>query len=218
MENIGRGAWPCASTKNQRYFHKSIRLKGYDYTRPGSYFITLCTGHHQALFGDIIDGEMILNEWGRIIKDYIDKIPDHYANVEIDRYVIMPNHVHMIVVLWLEKESCNGTANQINVEAIHELPLRDRMKTRRKMKLPKIVGWLKMNASKQINIKRKISVQSIWQRNYYEHIIRNERELNNIRRYIINNPPNWEYDRENRNGIPIDEKKKFWLRFYNEYE
>jgi len=86
------------------------------------------------------------------------------------------------------------------------------------MKLPKIIGWLRMNANKQINILRITSDQSIWQRNYYEHIIRNEQEFNRISLYIINNPTNWEYDRENRNGKPIDEKKKFWSKFLNEIE
>jgi putative transposase len=84
------------------------------------------------------------------------------------------------------------------------------------MILPKIIGRLKMNASKQINILNATPGHSIWQRNYYEHVIRDEKDLNKIRRYIINNPPKWEYNRENQNGFPIDEKKTFWSKFLNE--
>jgi len=78
--------------------------------------------------------------------------------------------------------------------------------------------YFKMNSSKQINIIKGTAGQSIWQRNYYEHIIRSEEELNKIRCYIINNPPKWEYDQENSYGKSIDEKIKFWLKFLNEFE
>jgi len=84
--------------------------------------------------------------------------------------------------------------------------------------IPTIIRSFKSAVTKQINIINHTPGQSIWQRGYYEHIIRDERELNRIRRYIINNPAKWEYDRENRNGIPIDEKKKFWNRFLDEFD
>jgi len=192
--------------------YKSIRLKGYDYSQPGSYFVTICTKNRESLFGEIIDGEMVLNEIGKIVEKFLLEVPVHYPDVELDKYVVMPNHVHLIIVIYSSDDK------NIPVEAIHELLLRVRMKIRRKMVLPKIIGRFKMNTSKQINMHFKSPIQSIWQRNYYEHVIRNERELNKIRRYIFNNPPKWEYDQENRNGVPIDEKKKFWTKFLNEFD
>ena len=174
---------------------RSIRLKEYDYSRSGAYFITICTDKGKNVFGTIADGEMILNDYGVIADKYMEMIPQRFQDVKVDKYVIMPNHIHMIII--------------ISVEAIHELPLPPYVNnpgTRRKMLIPKIVGYYKMNVSRDINrIRHKIGFP-VWQRNYYEHIIRNEKELNRIRRYIINNPPKWEYDRENRNGVPIDEK------------
>ena len=191
-----------------KYHRRSIRLNHYDYSQPGSYFITICTHDKSPLFGGITNGEMVLNDLGKMVEKCILDIPVHFPDVELDKWVIMPNHVHMIIVIY---------PNENDKPFIHELPLRD-IKSRRKMLLPKIIGRFKMNCSKQINILQNTPGQSIWQRSYYEHIIRNENELNKIRRYIINNPPQWDYDEENRNGLPIDEKKAFWSKFLNEFE
>ncbi len=133
---------------------------------------------------------MGLNEYGKIVKEFIIAIPDRYQNVHLDYFVIMPNHIHAIIVI------------AGNVGAIHELPLRHKPALnhriyRRSMLLPKIIGWLKMNSSKQINQTRNTTVRPIWQRNYYERVIRNEIELNKIRQYIQNNPQQWDLDSEN---------------------
>ena len=189
------------------FYRRSIRLKEYDYSRPGAYFITICTDKGKNVFGAIADGEMQLDEYGVIAERYTEKISRRFQGAKVDKYVIMPNHIHMII--------------GIIVEAIHELPLQpdvDTLGTRRKMLIPKIVGYYKMNVSRDINRIQHKTAFPVWQRNYYEHIIRNERELNHIRRYVINNPAQWEYDRENRNGIPIDEKCKFWDKFLNELD
>ena len=204
-----RWGGPRTAIMKHSYFHKSIRLKGYDYTQPGAYFVTTCSRDRKPVFGTIIDGEIVLNDWGEIVRDLIEKIPDHFSNIEIDQSVIMPNHVHMIIVIWHNNESGNGTACRATTRERFGKPVQQ--------SIPTIIRSFKSAVSKQINTYRKSSGQSIWQRNYYEHIIRDERELNRIRRYVINNPPKWEYDRENRNGIPIDEKRKFWDRFLNEY-
>jgi len=122
----------------------------------------------------------------------------------------MPNHVHMIIVIWHNNESGNGTACRTPTVEKFGKPV--------KQSVPTIIRSYKSIVTKRINILRNTPGVSVWQRNYYEHIIRNEREMNRIRRYIINNPPNWEYDRENRNGLPVDEKKAFWSKFLNEFE
>ncbi|MFC1564128.1 transposase [candidate division KSB1 bacterium] len=137
-----------------------------------------------------------MNEISEIPQKYWLEIPHHYQNVVLDEFIIMPNHVHGIIVI-----TDSGTDY---VGAIHELPLHHElslqqdhhefMKQRRQMKLPKIIGRFKMITSKHINRIRQTPGIPVWQRNYYERIIRNEEELHEIREYIVNNPVNWEND------------------------
>ncbi|MEP1307584.1 MAG: transposase [Balneola sp.] len=171
---------------------QSMRLQGYDYSRPGFYFITICVQNMKHIFGDVIDGKMHLNELGKIARDYWNTIDNRYPNTRVDAFIIMPNHVHGII------EIINPNPM---VGAIHEspLPLGNDIeiihKNRRKMLTPKIVGWYKMNTAKQINQTRQTPGTKIWQRNYYDHIIRNEKSLYRIREYIKQNPENWNKDR-----------------------
>jgi REP element-mobilizing transposase RayT len=175
------------------HHRRSIRLKDYDYSQEGIYFITICTLNHEQLFGDIIDEKMFLNEFGKIVNGFWLKIPENFPNVQLDEYIIMPNHIHGI----------------ITVGAIHELPLQNDLPQcnelpqqqnvrihRRKMLLPKIIGKFKMQSAKQINKIRNTLGIAVWQRNYYKHIIRHENELNRIREYIVNNPLKWKLEKE----------------------
>ena len=162
------------------------------------------------MFGGIVDGEMILNDLGIIVYECIANIPNHFHDMEIDKLVIMPNHVHMIITIRSNYENGRGTACRASTTEKFGTPVI--------RSIPTIIRSFKSAVTKQINTLHHTPGQSIWQRGYYEHIIRDERELNRIRRYIINNPAKWEYDRENRNGIPIDEKKKFWNRFLDEFD
>jgi len=180
----------------QIHHRRSIRLQGYDYSQNGAYYVTLCTQNRECLFGEIVKGQMILNEYGKIVEQCWNDLPDHYNNIELDAYVIMPNHFHGIILI------TDNVDNVDNVRAIHELPIHElprqqqkqRQQQRRKMLLPKIVGRFKMNSAKQINQMRNTPGISVWQRNYYEHIIRDEKSLENIRNYIINNPAKWQDD------------------------
>ena len=169
---------------SSKHHRRSIRLNGYDYSQAGAYFVTICTEARECLFGEIVDAEMRLNEHGRIVCECWDVIPQRFPNVELDEFVVMPNHVHAIIVITDD----NG------VGAIHELPLQMQ---RRKMLLPKVVGYFKMNAAKRINLARDTQGTPVWQRNYYEHIVRNERELERIRAYIAGNPAMWDKDENN---------------------
>jgi len=172
----------------EKHHRRSIRLQGYDYSLPGAYFITICTEKRICLFGNIIYGKMVLNEYGKIAQQCWLNIPLHYQNVELNEFVVMPNHIHGIIII-------NDT-----VGAIHELPQQKTPQQRRLMTLPKIIGRFKMNSAKQLNQLRQTSGLSVWQRNYYEHIIRNEFEFNKIREYIINNPLKWELDKHHSNN------------------
>ena len=187
--------------KKKQKPRRSIRLQSYDYSSPGEYFVTICIQDRRPLFGDVVDGEMRLNRLGRIAWERWYQIPDRFKNVTLDVFVVMPNHVHGIIGI-----------ESNPVAAIHELQQRganpenrddlkfnseEYRKRRRQMLLPKIIGWYKMNVSKQANIIIKKTGNRFWQRNYYEHIIRDDQALNRIRNYIIHNPSKWERDRNN---------------------
>ena len=164
---------------------RSIRLPDYDYTQVGAYFITICTHNRMPLFGDVVNEEMRLNEAGRIAEKVWRQIPDHFDNVVIDVFVVMPNHVHGIIVI-----------THKHVGARHASPLH-RAHQPSKGTLGTIVGSYKSAVSKQINRTRETSGATVWQRNYYEHVIRNETALHDIRQYIVHNPAKWADDLDN---------------------
>ena len=184
-----------------KHHRRSIRLKEYDYSQPGGYFVTICTHGKEQLFGRIVDGELKLNMAGREIENYWRDIPKRFPSVEIDEFVIMPNHVHGIVFIIGDDRIKQSTP--FVVGAIHELPLQ-----RRQMLLAKVIGRFKMTAAKRINELRGMNGCPVWQRNYYEHIIRGEKDLNAIRKYIVNNPARWGEDEENMN-LERSVKRKF---------
>jgi len=167
----------------EKHHRRSIRLKGYNYSRAGAYFVTICTQNRKCLFGDIVNGEMVLNEHGKIVESVWNDLPNHYAHIELDCHIVMPNHFHGIVSLTND------------VGAIHESPLQMTVSQRRNMILPKLIGRFKMLTSKRINQTRNTPGAKLWQRNYYEHIVRDENELGRIRQYIMDNPAKWESDR-----------------------
>jgi REP element-mobilizing transposase RayT len=192
------------------FYRRSLRLCGYNYSQSGAYFITICTNKRRCLFGNIVNNEVNLNELGNIVLNIWNSLPNKYSNIELDEFVIMPNHLHGIILI-------------TDVEAIHELPLQESMNVgtihelslgeRRNMLLPKVIGYFKMNSAKIINQKILSSGTSLWQRNYYEHIIRNEYELDRIREYIVNNPIKWMQDYDNPDSKPDPEELQFWRDF-----
>jgi REP element-mobilizing transposase RayT len=182
------------------HHRKSIRLRGFDYSTPGYYFITMCIHDRWIrMFGDVENGKMVLNDCGKIADDWIGNISGRFSDATVDSYVIMPNHVHLILHI-VSKPIGNS------VGVIHELPLRNSQretdnesirKTRRIMTIPKIIGYYRMNSAKYINAIRTTSGNPFWQRNYWEHIIRDENEHFRIRNYIVENPSNWDRDKLN---------------------
>ena len=166
------------------HHRRSVRLKGFDYTQPGAYFVTMVCRDRELLLESDVSAGIVRSVWN--------SLPRRFPSVELDEFIVMPNHVHGIIVITDNKATAS-------VGAIHELPLQNNWKQRWIMTLPKVIGYLKMNTAKRSNQLNQRSGQPLWQRNYYEHIIRTEDELNCIRQYILNNPFTWETDEENPN-------------------
>jgi REP element-mobilizing transposase RayT len=157
---------------------RSIRLQGYDYSHAGAYFVTLCTQDRECLFGDIVDGEMRLNDAGRIVANSWEWLAEQYDHVSLDEYVVMPNHAHGIIVI---TGDCRGGSRTAPTTGIRK-------------PIGRLIGAFKTVSTKRINELRENGGTKLWQRNYWEHIVRNEPELNRIREYIHNNPARWELD------------------------
>ncbi|CAG0961673.1 hypothetical protein ANRL3_00918 [Anaerolineae bacterium] len=178
----------------QKHHRRSIRLKGYDYTQAGAYFITICVHNRECLFGEIIDGEMRLNEYGQIVAEEWAKSSEIRKEIEMDEWVVMPNHIHGIVVI-ADSVGAHG------VGAHGRAPLRAAHLQRQPRSLGSFVAGSKSATTKRINMMRGTQGAPVWQDNYYEHIVRNENDLNRIREYIINNPARWDADQENPSNV-----------------
>jgi REP element-mobilizing transposase RayT len=177
-------------TQNRR---RSIRLQGYDYSQSGAYFVTICTRDRACLFGEIVDGKMELNEYGNIVEEEWTKTGQIRDEIEMDAWVVMPNHFHGIVVITDERRGGmthgRGTARRA--------PTAERFGQPVTGSLPTIVRAFKSAVTKRINESRRTPGAKLWQRNYWEHIVRNDHELHRIREYIADNPREWDMDREN---------------------
>jgi len=158
----------------------SIRLKDYDYSQAGTCFITICVQNRECLLGEIVGDEMQLSEFGKTVAECWEWLPQQYSYLELDYWVIMPNHLHGIIVIDEDRRGGSRTAP-----------------TMTRKPLGRLIGAFKTVSTKQINEFRHTPGQTFWQRNYYEHIIRNETDLNQTRQYIVNNPLQWALDPEN---------------------
>jgi REP element-mobilizing transposase RayT len=235
-----------------RYRRRSIRLPEYDYAQAGAYFVTLCTHNREPLFGDIVDGEMALNEFGEIVHRCWTALPGHFSHVCLDAFVVMPNHLHGVIIIartngadrtdhrngeglakFTETPVHEGSAHwdEASARFTYE-PVRGRGARRgealarggveipstgganasplqpsslekpwpngtRPGSLAAMVQNFKSVSTRAINRLRGETGLPVWQRNYYEHIIRDERDLDRIRQYIADNPGHWAEDAEN---------------------
>ncbi|HLO17395.1 MAG TPA: transposase [Anaerolineales bacterium] len=182
----------------RKHHRRSIRLKGYDYSQTGAYYVTIVTYHRDCLFGDIVNGEMILNDLGKIADECWRAIPEHFPFIELGAFVIMPNHMHGIIVI------NNGhraeTFSSPFLGAMHASPLptqRPRGPVTRS--LGTIVGSFKSAVTNRVG--REHNATGIWQRNYYEHIIRDKKDLQNKTDYINANPSFWDEDENNPHNV-----------------
>ena len=177
---------------------QSMRLKDYDYSQDGYYFVTICVKNKTEYFGEIINGKMILNEYGEIAKKQWLWLAEQYDYVKLDEWIIMLNHLHGILII--ENNIKNIGTNRMVVGAGRDLPLRPQREQTRKIKpLSELIGAFKTTSSKLIHQNGLSEFQ--WQRNYYDRIIRNEKELGKIRKYIFENPLKWELDRNNPENL-----------------
>ena len=160
-------------------YRKRMRLKEYDYSLPGYYYVTVSAQNGQEWFGEVTDGEMVLGMPGRIVEMSWREIPNHFDNVELDEFVVMPNHLHGIIII---KKEIVGDR--------HACPLR-----RQYQLLPVIIGGFKSAVSRQMHVSKIAGFR--WQRSFYDRVLRGEKELKAIREYIRNNPQQWDLDAEN---------------------
>lgn len=186
----------------------SLRLKGYDYSQEGAYFVTICAHGKVCLFGDVIGSEMIVNEPGRKVQAVWDDLPVHYPHVATDAFVVMPNHVHGVIVI--RAGGCEAAgyppAHAVDFNPDHvekqagfkpdHVEMRAGLKPAPTVRhgLPEIIRGFKTFSARMINEFRKTSGTPVWQRNYYDHIIRNDADYDRIAEYIANNPQRWEED------------------------
>ncbi len=175
----------------EKHHRRSIRLRDFDYSRPGAYFITICIHKGKSILGKILDGKINLSKFGKIVKSTWLDLPKYYPNIRIDVFTIMPNHFHGIIF--------------IVGAGLKPAPT--------KYPLSEIIRGFKTFSSRRINEMRHMPGIPVWQRNYYEHVVRNENELNLIREYILYNPLQWQYDRENPESVPDDNYKNQWGGF-----
>lgn len=192
---------------SQIHHRRSIRLKGYDYSLGGAYFITICTQDRECLFGKIADGEMILNDAGKIANEFWLQIPNHFPNVILHEHIVMPNHVHGIIEL--AEQTTVGVQNfePQQLQQITEKPQNKFQKI-----IPRSIGSIirgyKIGVTKWFRNKHAVGVENfhplqiqsprrmrVWQRNYYEHIIRKEQSCQTISDYITTNPAKWNNDK-----------------------
>jgi len=183
------------------HHRRSIRLPAYDYAQAGAYFVTIVCKDRECAFGEVVDGEMVLNEPGRMIETVWRELPQHYAGVEVDTLVVMPNHVHGIIIL-VGAGPCARPDNPRRSRGVGGQP----QGVAPTVSLPDVVHRFKSLTTARY---RRGVLQDrwppfsgrLWQRNYYEHVIRNEEELNTIRQYVADNPARWADDRENPDNV-----------------
>jgi putative transposase len=167
-----------------KYRVESARLKNWDYSSNGCYYVTICTHDRIHYFGTIQNSKMTMSDIGAIAAQYWREIPNHFPIVRLDEWIIMPNHVHGIIAI---------NNNDINTQQTNKKFSKSRFQNQGKGTISAIVGSYKSICTKTIN-KSQNKIQFAWQPRFYDHIIRDEMALNRIRTYILNNPTNWNSD------------------------
>jgi len=210
------------------HHRRSIRVKDYDYSRAGTYFLTMCLQSKRCLFGNVVNGEMMLNDAGKLVQHIWNNLPKRFLSIKLDKYVIMPNHMHGIIICrgepCVRPEPCvypksfiySEIANEGNLD---EYKPSDKHKDQGEHKV-RPYGTMDNSIGRIVQAFKSITTHEytigvktcgwipfhgkLWQRNYYEHIVRTEDTLNKIREYIQYNPLRWHLDRENPEKVGTD--------------
>ena len=194
------------------HHRRFIRLQGYDYSQAGAYYVTIVVQGRDCLFGEVVNGEMYINAYGEIVQKWWDEIPIHFPNVELGAFVIMPNHVHGIIFITTERrgevlsprDNPNDNNLDENVDGTNQQGGDASQPPLRKRTLGQIVAYFKYQSTKEMNrIETEKAITKFWQRNYYEHIIRDEKDLQNKTDYIEANPSLWDEDDNNPRNNPL---------------
>ena len=181
---------------------RAMRLRDYDYSQSGAYFVTICAQHRKCLFGTITDGKMRLNEIGQIVLECWNHISQHFPSVELGESVIMPNHFHGIIS-WRLSETrypqpiVEARSPRSSENEQFSYPSKNTSTRRGEVPSPalsKIVAYFKYKSTKHINQHHNTPGTRIWQRNYYDHVIRDDPDLQRLRQYVQDNPMKWALD------------------------
>jgi len=187
---------------------RSVRLADYDYSQAGAYFVTVCTRDHRCLFGRIVGDAMELNDAGRTVEKCWREIPTHFPQVEVDEFTVMPNHIHGILFIRAKDDLVTPTGNLVGADnhspvpphdypPVHHPPAPSRPRGTSQT-VGSILRGFKIGVTKWM--RENAGLDDVWQRNYHEHIIRNEKSLNLIRQYTADNPASWARDRYGPGG------------------
>ena len=212
-DDISYHHFVCSEYDPDIHHRRSIRLPGYDYSQEGWYFITICTQKWLCLFGEIVQNRMQLNDAGLMVEEWWKKSTDKFPHVQIDEYVVMPNHFHGIISIGVVHHGVGATP--CGRPQNHHEPGQSHGNARNGLGRPHgaaptigdVVRWFKTMTTNQYirGVKQngwKPFFKKLWQRNYYEHVIRDEEELNHYRQYVTDNPANWQTDEENPDATP----------------
>lgn len=199
---------------SDRHRRRSIRLPDYDYSSAGAYFVTVCTHQRQCLFGEVEGIDMHLNDLGRMIVWHWQRIPKHFHKVQLDEFTVMPNHLHGLLLI-VDKDEMDDTAgakhlsqdsgsssqlipqNASPLQGSGRARLRSRPAGTPPQSLSAVLQNFKSITARKFNGMRRETGGILWQRNYFERVIRDENEFDRIRKYIIDNPAKWAEDKEN---------------------
>ena len=183
-----------------KYRIETTRLRGWDYSRDGFYFVTVCVKDRICLLGDVVGGLMKLNEYGKIVNDCWYDLPNHYSNIKLDAFCIMPNHIHCIIEIDNVGAALPIISGSVDTGFKPVSTTTTPPTSIKRHGLFEFVRALKTFSARRINELRKSAGKNVWQSRFHDHIIRDDGSLQRIRNYIVNNPKSWDDDKLNRGG------------------
>jgi len=184
-----------------KYRIESTRLKDYDYSLNGAYFVAICPKNSMHLFGSIVDQKLIPNRQAEVVTECWLGLPAHYANCVLDKFIIMPNHVHGIIIIDNEIAETGLKPDKVVVVETGLKPVSTAGRVAKPYPLSEIIRGFKTFSARRINEYQNTRGKAFWQSRFYDHIIRNREELKRIRQYIIENPLKWELEKNNHENL-----------------